>query len=204
MLKAKIAAAEPLRPVPPAFTDPKLSYSHQDYPLGFPMLVTGLYGVLGRVDEQLGKTVLIPNYLALILVIYAAARSMLRRAHAIALTALFAAAPIVAQNAEMAVGEIPLALHHACSAALLLRWLRTHDRRDLIACGAFAAFAAFMKHEGVALLPLVGALALLAGIIPIRPRSRALNDWLVAAAVSLALIAPGLISRRGLPHTHED
>jgi hypothetical protein len=202
MFKAKILVAQPLHPVPAALTDPKLSYSHQDYPLGLPMIVSGIYGVLGRVNEQLGKSVLIPNYLALIGIVYAVARSMLRRAQAIAVAAVFAAAPIVTLNAEMPVGEIPVTLEHACCAALLLRWLQSEDRRDLIACGAFAAFAAFQKHEGMALLPLVGFVALL--FVALRRRKKLATDWLLGCAVAIVLILPWLLYRRGLPHTHED
>ena len=39
MFKAKIVAHEPVWPVPAVLLDPALSFSHQDYPLSFPLLV---------------------------------------------------------------------------------------------------------------------------------------------------------------------
>jgi len=53
MFKAKIVAAQPLLPIPKFLLDDSLSYSHQDYPLGMPLVVAGMYAAIGRVEEML-------------------------------------------------------------------------------------------------------------------------------------------------------
>jgi len=199
MLKAKIVAAEALRPIPHFLLDPSLSYSHQDYPLGMPLVVAGMYAAIGGVDEQLGKTVLLPIYLALVLVVYSALARRLNRWIAIVVTVVFAAAPVVVQHAGIAEAEVTFVLMHACCLVLLLRWMQEGGWRPLTASAAFAAFAAFTKNEGLALLPVVGLIAL--GFAVGRHRIR---EWVIAAAVAVLLIGPWIIYRRHLPHTHED
>ncbi len=211
MLKAKVAYLSPLAPIPAALTDPSMSYSHQDYPLGFPMVVAGAYAAVGRIDELMGKLVLLPVYASLVLVVYGAMRQLLpaRRAEAVGVTAVFAAAPVLTQHAGMAVAEVPLVLMHACCLVMLLRWMRDPpELAPLVLAAVFASFAAFAKNEGLALLPLI-ALASLAFAL-LRPRRdgasrrHLFGQWLIAWLFSLALIAPWLVYRRHLPRTHED
>ena len=199
MLKAKIAATEALRPIPHFLLDPSLSYSHQDYPLGMPMVMAAMYSAIGDVDEQLGKIVLLPVYLALVLVIYAAVARRLNRWTAIVISAVFAAAPVVVQHAGIAEAELTFVLMHACCLVLLLRWMENGGWRTLTASAAFAAFAAFTKNEGLALLPVVGLIALGPAI-----KRQQIREWMLAVAVALLLIGPWIIYRRHLPHTHED
>jgi hypothetical protein len=202
MYKAKIVAAEALRPIPKFLLDPSLSYSHQDYPLGMPLVVAAMYSAVGQINEQYGKVPLLAAYLSLALVIYAALRRELNRASAAAVTAMLVAMPVLIQNTGAAVAEVPLVLMHACCLVLLLRWMQDGGRRNLIASAVFAAFAAFSKNEGLALFPLIAIAA--AAFSLIRRRRDLIVDWLSAAAASLAVISPWLIYRRYLPHTHED
>jgi 4-amino-4-deoxy-L-arabinose transferase-like glycosyltransferase len=113
---------------------------------------------------------------------------------------------VLVLHAGQAVAEAPLVLMHACSLVLLLRWMTTGGGRgDLIACAAFAAFAAFTKNEGLALLPIVLAAALAAAVAAkADQRRKLLRDWLVAALTAAVLIAPWLVYRARLPKTHED
>jgi len=202
MYKAKIVAAEPLLPIPKFLLDPSLSYSHQDYPLGMPLVVAAMYSAVGGIDEQYGKVPLLAAYLSLALVIYAALRRELNRATAAAVTALLIAMPVLIQNTGAAVAEVPLVLMHACCLVLLLRWMQDAGRRNLVASAVFAAFAAFLKNEGLALFPLIAVAA--AAFALIRQRRDLIFDWLSAAAVSLVVIGPWIVYRRYLPHTHED
>ena len=222
MFKAKVVAAVPLRPIPPALLDPGLSYSHQDYPLLFPLLVAGLYRAVGRVDESAGKLLLLPMYLALIGIVYGAVRRHLRRATAVAVTAVAVAGPVVVQKAGLAVAELPITLFFAATVSLLARWAEGGDSGDLLLAGGFAAAAAFTKNEGLAMLPVFAVAATLAAWMrrpnPLAPGSagggptgtpraepgangRAL---LAASVIAVALIGPWLLYRRGLPKTHED
>jgi hypothetical protein len=201
IFKAKIIASEPLRPMPSALLDPSLSFSHQDYPLGFPLVVAGDYAVVGGIDVQLGKVVLVPIYLSLIAVIYAALRGMSRRANAVTVTAVFAAIPVLRQHAGLPVAEVMLVLMHACTLVLLVEWMEGEGRGKLLVAGAFAAFAAFTKNEGLALLPIVFLAALVFAFV--RRRNRLL-DVFFAFIVCMAILAPWLVYRHFLPHTHED
>lgn len=203
ILKAKIISAQALRPIPPALRQPALSYSHQDYPLNFPLIVAGMWAAVGRMDERLGKVVLLPVYLSLIGVVFGNLRTMLRRADALCVTAVFVAAPVLTQHAAMAVAEIPFLLLHTCSLTLLLSWMTRRQRGDLIACFVFAAFAAFTKNEGLALLPMIVVTALL-GVTLLPRRRESFGHWLVALLTAALLISPWLLYRAGLPRTHED
>ena len=203
MFKAKVLAVEPLRPVPAAFLDPGLSYSHQDYPLLFPLLVAGVYAAVGRVDESAGKLLLFPMYLAVIGVVYAAVRRDNRRAIAVAVTAVAVAGPTVVQKAGLAVAELPLTMFLAAAVSMLSRWSQRHDRADLLLAGGFAAAAAFSKNEGLALLPVFAAAAAAYAICQ-PDRRRLLAHVGAATAVAIVLIGPWLVYRLGLPKTHED
>ena len=160
MFKAKILAVQPLRPIPPALLDPTLSYSHQDYPLGMPLVVAGTYAAVGGVDEQLGKAFLLPLFLALTAVMYGTLRRFLNRGWSASVTAVFVTAPILVQHAGMGVAELPLVAMHTCCILLLWRWMAEKNRRDLLACAIFGAWAAMQKNEGIALLPLVALFAM--------------------------------------------
>ncbi len=202
MFKAKIVWLSALRPIPSALLDPSLSYSHQDYPLGFPLLAAQIYGLANVAAEHIAKLIVLPIYLSLIGVAYASMRQMLRRADAAVVTALLAAAPVTVRHAGVPVAEILFVLQHLCCLTLLLQWMLSNDRRYLIASAAFAVFAAFTKNEGLALLPLI-SLAMLAFSLA-RHQRKLLADWGISLLMSLLLLAPWLMYRRYLPRTHED
>jgi hypothetical protein len=202
MFKAKIVAAEPLVPIPKSFLDDPLSYSHQDYPLGLPLVVAGVYASIGRDDELLGKTPFLLVYLSLVLVSYGALRRQLNRPTAAALAAMFVGMPVLVQHIGMAVAEGPLVLMHTCCLILLLQWMQAGGRRTLAVSAAFAAFAAFTKNEGLALLPIVAVAALVFAIFS--RRRELVVDWLFAAAIAAVLIGPWIIYRTHLPRSHED
>ena len=205
MLKAKVLAVVPLRPVPTALLAPGLSYSHQDYPLLLPLLAAGAYAAVGRVQESAAKLLLLPMYLSLAGVVYGAARRYNGRAVAVVVTALVAAAPVVVQKAGLAVGELPVTLYLAATTSLLVRWAQQHDRHDLLLAGGMAAAAAYSKNEGLAMLPVFAAAAAGYAACQAAPlRRRLAIDCARAAVASLALLSPWLIYRCGLPRTHED
>jgi hypothetical protein len=218
LLKAKWIAFKPLLPMPAEFHNPTLSYTHQDYPLGFPILVAGLYAMVGRVDDHLVQVLLIPINLALVAMIYSAIRRHHRRAMAVIITALFAAAPAMTKNAGSPVPESMLILLYTGALSMLLRWMETGNRGDLLLAGMLAAATAFVKNEGLALLPLLAIAALLWSIFKRRKlqtpvlryseepgrTSRPLNDFLLASLVTLITLTPWLIYRLHLPRTHED
>jgi 4-amino-4-deoxy-L-arabinose transferase-like glycosyltransferase len=200
MFKAKWVSLSALRPMPPVFWEPGLSYSHQDYPLGFPFLIAGLYAAAGRMDDGLARTLLLPQYLALVAVVYAAMRRMHRRAMAVTITAIFTAAPALVQNAGLAVAETPLLLMYAAALAMMLRWMEGGSSGELMLAAIFVAAAAFTKNEGLALMPVIGVLAF---VFAISSRQK-IVQWAKACGISIALIVPWLVYRMYLPRTHED
>jgi hypothetical protein len=233
--KAKWVLYDALRPMPPVFLDPTLSYSHQDYPLSLPLLIAGLYALLGHVDENAAKLLLLPIWCALTAIMYGAIRRFSRRAIALAVTAVFCTAPVVVGNAGLIVAETSLLLAFTGASTQLLQWMEQGERGELILAALFAAIAAFTKNEGLAMLPVfgLGALGSVSRIKSIsKPGSevlrragsdagssssaapqiqreltrmdRRLADWLTATAFGAVMIAPWLIYRIYLPHTHED
>jgi hypothetical protein len=202
LFKAKILIAAPLRPIPGAMTAASLSYSHQDYPLGMPLTAAGIYAAVGGIVPRAANALQLPMYLALVGVLYGALRRELTRGAAAAVTAIFVASPVVVQHASLATAELPLVLMHACCVVLLLDWMRGGDRRILLASAGFAAFAAFTKNEGLALLPMIGVVMGAAALW--RRERRRVGDVVLAAAVAATLLGPWLVYRRFLPHTHED
>jgi 4-amino-4-deoxy-L-arabinose transferase-like glycosyltransferase len=82
-----------------------------------------------------------------------------------------------------------------------LEWTEETGRRKLILAAAFAAFAAFTKNEGLALLPIIYFAAI---IFASARRQKLTIDVFYAILVGMALIAPWLFYRHFLPHTHED
>jgi hypothetical protein len=91
---------------------------------------------------------------------------------------------------------------HTCCLILLLQWMQAGGRRTLAVSAAFAAFAAFTKNEGLALLPIVAVAALVFAIFS--RRRELVVDWLFAAAIAAVLIGPWIIYRTHLPRSHED
>ena len=202
LFKAKWLFYQPLHPLPSVFRDPILSYSHQDYPLSFPLLVTGLYTAVGRVDDGLVKLLLLPIYLSLISVIYSGLRRFHRRSSALAITAVFCAAPIMSVNGGSAVAETALILAVSCALILLVEWIQLGQSGCLPLAALFACIAAFTKNEGLALLPVLGAMALI-GSTAWRDRQK-LRQLAIAALVCVFAIGPWLSFRIQLPKTHEN
>jgi hypothetical protein len=202
MFKAKVLATQPLRPIPVVLLDPTLSYSHQDYPLSFPFLIAGLYTALGRIDDSLIRIVLLPVYLSMIAVMYAAVRRMHRRSTSLTITALFATAPIISQNAGFGVAETPLILAYCAALSLLLQWMQTGESGCLPLAGLFAAIGAFTKNEGLALLPVLGLATLFALLVGRNRHNK--KQAILAAGLCILAILPWLVYRIWLPKTHED
>jgi hypothetical protein len=170
LLKAKWVALKPLLPIPPEFLNPTLSYSHQDYPLGFPLLAAGLFAMVGRFDDRLIHFILVPIALALAATMYTAVRRLHRRALAVILTAVFIAAPSMTQDLGSPVAESLLILMYTAALTMLLQWMETRERGDLLLAGLLAAGTACVKNEGLALLPVFGFVALLWSFIQ-RPQT---------------------------------
>jgi hypothetical protein len=202
MFKAKWVALQPLLPIPPEFRDPSLSYSHQDYPLGFPLLIAGLYAMAGRIDDTLAGLLLLAIYLAMIAVMYSAVRTLHRRAIALILTAIFIAAPQLSEGGGFPVPETWLILQYTAALSLLLRWMQQGNRRDLMLAALFMAAAAFAKNEGTALAALMALVAILHALL--QKKRKSLLDFTSAACIGIPLILPWLIYRAFLPKTHED
>ena len=192
-LKAKVLAAEPLRPRPEYFRDRTLSYSHLDYPLLVPALQAGAYAMLGRIDDRWGKIIFPLMYLAMGAVVYAALRRGLNRLMSLLLVALLMGAPAVVRWAGPGVADIAVALFGACAVAYANDWIRRGDRRALCIASASCVFLAMTKQEGLVFAILM-ALALLL---------RHLRSSSIAILCAALALAPWFIWSFGIPRTHE-
>ncbi len=161
-----------------------------------------MYSAIGEIIEQFGKVILIPMYLSLTGIAFTTLRKFVRPAIAVSVTAVFVAMPTLVQHAGTAVAELPLLMFLLTALHFLSKWLLVGTRRDLLGFTAFAAFAAFTKNEGLALIPLLLLVVLIAAVA-VKSRAR-ITDFLIATISIVIILLPWLIYRAHLPHTHED
>jgi 4-amino-4-deoxy-L-arabinose transferase-like glycosyltransferase len=202
-LKAKVIAAEGIVPRPSYFTDVSLSYSHLDYPLMVPFLMSGVYGVLGRVDDQMAKLSLPVLYFGLLCLVFAFSKRRSTTPMAFAVTAIVMGAPVMLRWAGSGNADVPLTAFYIASVIFLLEWGEDLNWRSCMLCGVMSAFAAFTKNEGLVL----GALnCIVIFLLPTRStnwrcRLAGVGLWV---AVFVVLILPWVFWSSEIPRTHEN
>jgi len=201
-LKTKVLSYSALTPRPGYFSDLRFNYSHLDYPLLLPMLITGTYGMMHEVNEQLGKVVLPLLYAAQTLLVYSGARLWLGRLGSLLLTVLLICAPTSLQIAGLGNADMALTTFHLGSTLYLVRWIGQRQRCDIILAGVFSVFAALTKNEG---MPLAGIAALVAMVFSVFIWQR--QTWVDLGIFMLILILGvglWLMCRAGVPHSDEN
>tara|TARA_B100000315_G_scaffold41491_1_gene36404 strand:+ start:24519 stop:25886 length:1368 start_codon:yes stop_codon:yes gene_type:complete len=201
-LKAKVLALESLRYPSEYFYDHSLSYSHQDYPLLFPFLVSGVYGAIGYVDDQVGKIVLPLLYISFGLLVYSGLRWQITRNQAAALTAFLMEIPVLLRWAGSGYADLALTMYYAGSIFFLLKWLREEIYSDLSMAILFSVFCFFTKKEGIG-LSIINVIGI--GLFSINhfSRRRMIGFFLFVACTSLLLLS-WIVWSWNLPRTHDN
>ncbi len=202
-LKAKALYHEGLVPGGGFFHELSLSYSHLNYPLLVPFLVSGIYASAGEVNDLTGKLIFTFLYIACTLLIYSSLRWRLDRSRSLLLTVLFMTLPATLRWAGAGMSDFPLAVFFSASAFYLCRFLEEHRREDMILSALATVFCAFVKHEGIASAAI--CLAVIACCHTFLPFSKSkLKDCAIYCCLVGVLMLPWFWWYSGVPHTHEN
>ncbi len=199
--KARILATDPcLRTA--YFTNFTFALLHLDYPLMTPILMAGLYNLIGHFDDTTVKIIFPIFYLLLAGFIYSGLRQHLVFWQALALGAIYLSMPRLLRWAGSGYADVPLTAFYAGSILYLWSWVRTSDKRNLIIAALFMAFAAFTKNEGLALAGLMTLTILILPLpIPLRERIQSLIIFIM---VFMLVLLPWLWFRDQLPNLNEN
>jgi hypothetical protein len=169
------------------FAAPSYEFSHQDYPLLYPVWQAIHFRAAGEIDTQA-----IHGHIWLLFVAFVWAAAYLVRdvarpiVWAPVLLAV-AVAPGVWTQLLSANADIPLAIYGALGALAMARWLAEGRRADLVLAAILLAATASVKNEGLAL---TGAILAAAGIVVVFSNRRALVAYLAAAVAVVVAILP--------------
>jgi 4-amino-4-deoxy-L-arabinose transferase-like glycosyltransferase len=202
-LKAKVIAAEGIVPQPTYFTDVSLSYSHLDYPLMVPFLIAGVYGVLGRVDDQIAKLALPLLYFGLACLVFTFSKRRLPTSMALAVAVVVMGSPVMLRWAGSGNADVPMTAFYTTSVVCLSEWGEDSKWCSCVLCGVMSAFAAFTKNEGLVLGVFNCAIMFLLPIRSVHWKRRLAGAGL-CTAVFLLLVFPWFVWSNGIPHTHEN
>lgn len=160
LYKAKLLASENLIPPPWVFTSAS-GYGHPHYPILWPMLAAGLYGVVGSIDDHLARLALVFLWIGWGLMTYSALRWKLPRLAAAMVAALQVSLPGVTEYAPSGYADVVLAGFYGGMIYLILPLGDEPEWSVLISAALLGTAAAFTKHEGMP-LACFGALMVLA------------------------------------------
>jgi hypothetical protein len=150
LYKAKIIAAEKLIPPPWVFSSPS-GFGHPRYPLLWPMLAAGAFGITGTADDHLARIVPVFLWMGWGLMTYSALRWKLPRLPAVILASLQLSLPAVIQYMTDGDADVMLAVFYGGMICLIIR-LGDETRWSVLTSAALlAAAAAFTKNEGIPL-----------------------------------------------------
>lgn len=201
-LKAKALYHEGL-PADGLFYQLPLSYSHLNYPLLVPFLVSGVYASIGYDHDLIGKIIYPFFYLALTCFMYSSLRWKTARKPALLLTLLFMTLPTIIRWNSAGIADVPLTLFYAGSVHYLVKYLAEARREDLILSILMTVFCAFVKNEGIAIAAInIGVFGVFYIFYPFTVRK--LKIAIIYGAGIAILMIPWFFWARGVPHTHEN
>jgi len=182
------------------FSNPNLAYSHLDYPLLVPFLMSlGVYTSLSHGDEITCKLIFPFFYLAFVCLIYTAARWKLAQKYALPLTAIFASTPALVRWSGAGTADMILSFFYAGSVFYLIKFFDDKKLYNLVISILFSAFCLFTKNEGLPLVA-INICALFLFLLT----SRKYLYLLLYAAIPFILCAPWFIFSHGIPRLHEN
>lgn len=158
--KAMIIYKESTIPIT-LFTDPTISYTHQTYPLCFPIMIAFSYMCIGEFNDSLIK--LIPPTLGILL--YFSIFSILKREGASKLVSLllcflFCSSGTFIISSTILYAENLLLLYILWGVYLIYRYLKNNELQFIILGYLFLASSAWIKNEGLVYFASAGAFVL--------------------------------------------
>ena len=133
------------------FHNPNLGYSHLDYPLLIPMLISGVYSILGSADDSYGKIIYPFIYLLFVGLVFSAARRKLDLERSLLLTALFASIPALVRWSGTGTADMALTFFYAGSIFHLIIFLERKNTYDLLLSAFYSCLCILTKNEGLPL-----------------------------------------------------
>jgi hypothetical protein len=201
-LKAKVIYYDSLLSNPAYFRAVTLSYSHLDYPLGLPFLLSGVYAAVGEVNDQLAKVIFPFLSAAFILMLFDSCRWKLNSKKSLIIAAICIGNSPFARWAGSGNADLLLTFYYGGSVIYLLRWIESRGTGDLVISALFSAFGAFCKNEGLVLAAMNLMILLInAGIIRQKKIFGATALFIIIQAL---FILPWLIWSLDIPRTHEN
>jgi hypothetical protein len=133
------------------FHNPNLGYSHLDYPLLVPMLISGVYSILGTADDSYGKIIYPFIYLLFIGLVFSAARRKLDLEKSLLLTALLASIPALIRWSGAGTADTVLTFFYAGSILHLIVFMEKENIYDLMLSAFYSSLCILTKNEGLPL-----------------------------------------------------
>ena len=201
-LKAKVLFYEGLGS--DYFQNPNLAYSHLDYPLLVPFLMSaGAFSSPGYMGEMTSKIIFPFLYLAFVILIYNAARWRLDRKHALLLTAVFASTPALVRWSGAGTADMALSFFYAGSIFYLIKFFDDGKFYNLAISIIFALCCALTKNEG---LPLVIINFIVLLIFSSKPlfSIKNLKAPVLYISVFIILYLPWFFFSSNIPKIHEN
>ena len=180
-----------------------LSYSHLNYPLLVPFLISGVYASIGGPDDMLGKIVFPFVCLGGMMFIFSSLRWRLTRAPAFLLTVLFFTMPAFIRWCSAGIADMPLTIFYAASVFYLVKYLTEEQFEDLVLSIFMTFFCAFVKNEGMAIAGLNIMVLVTFNLFPHFSMRKFKTAIIYTIALAL-LLTPWFIWSNGIPRTHEN
>ncbi len=201
-LKAKVLYCEGLSSS--YFNSPNLAYSHLDYPILVPLLMSaGIFSIASDSSDATCKYIFPLFYLAFVFLMYTAARRRLGQRHALLLTAIFASTPALVRWSGAGTADMALSFLYAGSILYLINFFETEKFYDLGISIICSICCALTKNEGLPLV-IINFVALL--IFSSKPlfSMKNLKAPALYFTASTIFYLPWLIFSQDIPKIHEN
>lgn len=182
------------------FHNPNLGYSHLDYPLLVPVLISGVYSMLGSADDSYGKLIYPLIYLSFVGLMFSAARRKLDLEKSLLLTALFASIPTLVRWSGTGTADMALTFFYAGSIFHLIIFLERENTFDLLLSSFYSCLCILTKNEG---LPLA-LINIFTFIVFHSYPNKDIKRLFTYMSVMLIPCIPWFIFSQGIPKIHEN
>ena len=190
------------------FKSMPLSYSHLDYPLLVPFLVSGMYAAAGCVDDSICRLVFPFLFVSFYCLAYVAFRWRMGMLPALVAASVMATLPPVVQWTSSGTADVVLALYYMGCVYYSVKFIEERRGEDMALAILFTVFCAFTKSEGMALglinLLVFSLYRVWGGVLRPRFDKTAFPDVLRYVLIVVGLLAPWLWLAASLPQTHEN